>query len=111
MDRRQTCDALLQVDHHQCAGLVEFCECHVFYLACFSANRTLIRMLIAAIPPKKTISEESSPLETFPTRKSMYPATRLHSAQTTFTGGGDNPFPGGCASGYGNRSPEMPCTK
>jgi len=41
------------------------------YLDCLFANRTLIRMLIAAMPAKNTSSAESSPLEIFPTRNRM----------------------------------------
>src|SRR5258707_15663135 len=81
------------------------------YLACFLENRTLNIVLMTAMPAKKITSAELSPLETFPARKRMYPAARLNSAQTTFTVGDDNPFPGGLANGVGKRSPEMPCTK
>ena len=59
------------------------------------ANRMLSMVLMTTRPAKKITSAESSPLDTFPTPKRMYPTTRLNSAQTTFTVGDDNPLPGG----------------
>jgi hypothetical protein len=58
------------------------------------ANRKLSVVLVATTPAKKITSAELFALETFPTRKSTYPTTKLNNAQTTFTVGADNPFPG-----------------
>ncbi len=106
---------VLHCGHDEGGGAIEFFQRHGFsfqswvvvyrnwfiltapggYLACFFVNRTLDVMLIAAMPSKKITRAESSPPDIFPTRNRTYPTTRLNSAQTTFTVGDDNPFPGG----------------
>jgi hypothetical protein len=65
-------------------------------------------ILIQTMPTKNVSRLQLFVWETLPTRKRMYPMSKLPSPHTTFTVGDDNPFPGGFENGDGKLSPEIP---